>query len=309
MTLVVTGASGQFGRATVDGLLERLPPEEIVVMTRQPAKLADLQARGLDVRRGDFNDPASLEAAFAGADRMLLISASLVGKRIPQHANAINAAKAAGVKHIVYTSYVGKGDETNASLAVSDHRGTETLMQSSGLDWTVLRNTQYLDAVVEAQAPHALRTGRWIASAAEGRMAQVTRQDCVNAAVAVMTTPGHRNVIYNVTGPELLSFREIAAVISEIAQTPIEYVVVDDEGMYAFFDSLGIPRDATKEEVVNGIPWSSDDMVSIERAVRLGQMEVISDDVLTLTGKPPQSLRSFAMERRAALRAAVGSRP
>ncbi len=194
------------------GLLERLPPGEIIAMTRQPAKLADTAADGVEVRQEDFDDPASLERAFAGAQTMLLISASLVGK----------------------------GHEENASLAVSDHRGAETLLRDFGLRWSVLRNTQYTEAVIEAQAPHALSTGRWIASAADGRMAQVTRQACVACAVAVLTTQGHEDVIYDITGPELMSFRDIAAVISEIAGRPIEYVVADDEGMYAFFDSLGV---------------------------------------------------------------------
>jgi NAD(P)H dehydrogenase (quinone) len=302
MSVVVTGASGLFGRATVAGLLKQMPAGEIIAMTRQPAKLADMAAKGVDGRQGDFNDPASLERAFAGTQKMLLISASLVGKRVPQHRNAIEAAAAAGIKQVVYTSYVGKGDEQNASLAVCDHRGTEKLLRESGMGWTVLRNTQYTEAVIEAQAPHALRTGRWIACAGEGRMAQVTREDCVACAIAVLTTPGHEDIVYNITGSELMSFRDIAAIISDIAERPIEYVVVDDEGMYAFFDSLGIPRDASKEEVVNGIPWSSDDMVSVERAIRLGQMEILTDHVLQLTGRPPKSLHELAWARRDDLR-------
>ena len=124
--------------------------------------------------------------AFIGT-KMLLMSASKVGSRIPQHGRAIDAAVAAGIRHLVYTSYVGK-DGDNPSLAVSDHRGTERLLRESGVGYTVLRNSQYIEAVVEAQAPHALRTGRWIASAAEGRMAQVSRDDCVASAVAVLAT-------------------------------------------------------------------------------------------------------------------------
>jgi NAD(P)H dehydrogenase (quinone) len=285
-----------------------MPASQLITMTRQPARLTEFAARGIDVRYGDFDDSASMEKAFAGVDCMLLISASLVGKRIPQHQRAIDAAVKAGVGRIVYTSFVGIGGDDNASLAVRDHRGTEKLLKASGVDWTILRNTQYSDAVIEAQAPAALRSGRWVASAADGRMAQVTRSDCVASAVAVLTSPGHRNTTYDITGPELLSFREIAAMIAEIAGRPIEYQVVGDEGMYAFFDSLGIPREATHEDVVNGFPWSSNDMVSVERAVRLGHMQVLSDDVRKLTGRAPQSLRSFALERRAQLRAVVSDK-
>jgi NAD(P)H dehydrogenase (quinone) len=303
VAIIITGASGNFGRATVAGLLDRMQPSDLILVTRNPAKLRDFADRGALVRHGDFDDPDSLVSAFAGGDKMLLISASKVGRRIPQHRNAIDAAAAAGVGHIVYTSYVGK-DGPNPSLAVGDHRGTEALLAASGLDWTVLRNSQYTDAVIEAMAPLALRRGRWIASAQDGRMAQVWREDCVASAVAVMSTSGHNARIYDITGPELLSFREIAGIISQVAGRPIAYEPVDDAAMYAFFDGLGIPREAVADRTVGDVPWSSDDMVSVERAVREGFMAVISDHVEQLTGRKPRSIRQFAQERQADLRAA-----
>jgi NAD(P)H dehydrogenase (quinone) len=303
MTLIITGASGQFGRATVEGLLKSVPAQDLILLTRTPAKLADLAALGCQVRQGDYDDTQSMRAAFAGGNKMLMISAVKVGFRIPQHRRAIEAAVAAGVGQIVYTSFIGfEGADT--SLAVSDHRATEAMLFASGADWTILRNSQYIDAVIEAQAPHALRSGHWLASAAEGKLAQVAREDCVRSAIAVMADDGHRNVTYNITGPDLLSFREIAAIIADVAESNIEYNVVDDDGMYAFFDSLGVPREAVPDQVVNAIPWSSDDMVSFERAIREGHFAVISHDVEKLTGRLPMSIREFALARKATLVAA-----
>jgi len=300
MTLIVTGASGNFGRGAVAGLLKQVPARELILVSRSPDSLADYARQGAQVRRGDFDDAASLASAFAGGHKMLMISAMRVGKRIGPHTNAIEAAVKAGVQHIVYTSSIG-ADPDNPSLAVRDHRVTEEVLRKSGITWTALRNSQYSDAIVEAAAPIAIASGRWDSSAAEGLIAPVVRQDCIDSAVAVMTSSGHENTVYNITGPDLLSYRDIAGIIAEVSGKPIRFEAVSDEQMYAVFDGMGIPREPVDDLVVGGVPWCSDDMVSYERSIREGRFAVKTDNVLKLAGHPPQALRVFARQRSAAL--------
>ena len=292
MKLIITGASGPFGRSTTEGLLRRIPAENLILVTRNPDKLSDMSALGAHVRFGNFDDKASLLKAFAGGEKMLMISTNRVGQRMPQHTNAVTAATESGVQHIVYTSFVG-AEPDNPSLAVHDHRGTEALMKESGMAWTALRNSQYADFILAA-GPIALKSGKWMASAGDGRIAHVTRQDCINCAIEVMSTDGHQNAVYNITGPELNTMRDVSDIVSEVANQPIDYIDVSDDDMYAHFDSLGIPRSAIDDNVVEGVPWCSDDMVSFERTIREGRFSVISEDVEKLTGKTPQSLKSFA---------------
>ncbi len=302
MKVIVSGASGNYGRLAVSGLLERVPAGDLILMSRRPEKLAELAARGAIVRHGDFDDPASLVSTFAGGEKLLMISTGRVGKRLPQHGNAIRAAAQAGVRHIVYTSFVNAG-AANPALVAKEHGATEEMLRRSGLAWTAMRDSQYADAMVEVAAPLAIESGRWFASAREGKIGFVTRRDCVASAVAVLTTAGHENKTYDITGPELLSFRQVAALAAEMSGKPVEYTVVDDEGMYKMFDALGVPREAVDDHVVNRVPWSSNDMVSFERAIREGFLEVLSNDVERLTGRKPQSLRSLFLERRDTLRA------
>jgi NAD(P)H dehydrogenase (quinone) len=304
MKVVITGASGNYGRAAVEGLLERVPAADLIATTRSPARLAHFEQRGVAVRAADFDDPASLVDAFSGAEKMLLISTGRVGKRIPQHRNAIDAAVAAGVRHIVYTSSVGVGTASPA-LVVKEHSATEDMLRASGLQWTALRDNQYADAMAEVAAPLAIANGRWIASAGEGQIGFVTRQDCVAAAVAVLATSGHGNTVYQITGPDLLSFRDVATLATEVSGRKIDYIVVDDAGLYGMFDELGIPREAVDDQLVGNFPWSSNDMVSYEQAIRGGYMAVVSHDVARLTGREPQSLRDFFLQRASALRGVV----
>jgi NAD(P)H dehydrogenase (quinone) len=268
----------------------------LILVSRDPARLTEFTELGADARSGDFDDYASLVQAFAGAQRMLMISTNRVGQREPQHRNAVNAAKAAGVRHVAYTSFIGRPG--CVSMAVADHRFTEQLLMESGLDWTFLRNSQYSEAMRDAGAPAAIRSGQWLSASEDGRIALVTRNDCIAAAVAVLAGNHHERKSYDITGPELLSYRELAAIVTDITGHAINYQEVGADGMYALFDSLGIPRSAEDDRVVNGFGWCSDDMVSFERTIAVGDFAVLSDNFEKLTGRKPESMRNFLLRHR-----------
>jgi len=303
--IAITGASGQFGREATRLLIEGgVSPDRLILITRSPDKLAVSAAEGADVRRGDFDDEAGLVEALSGAGRMLMISGTRVGFREPQHRAAIEAAKRAGVRHIAYTSFIG-AVESNPSLAVKDHVTTERMLRESGLEWTILRDAQYADAVVEAMAPLIVASGEMTSLAGDGRMAFVCRDDCVAAAVAVLLGDGHANKVYQLTGPELVSYREVAALVSELSASPVKFTQTDEAGLYAMFDALGVPRQPIDDLSVNNFPWNSDDMVSFEVAVRDGHFAIISEDLEQLTGRRPKSLRALLKERRNAIMTAA----
>ncbi|HSW06741.1 SDR family oxidoreductase [Aquabacterium sp.] len=309
MSIVITGASGQFGRRAVEQLLQRVPAPKLVLVTRRPEALAEFAAQGAQVRRGDFSDPATLGPAFAGAQRLLLISTDAVGgKRLLQHRAAIDAARAAGVQHVVYTSFVG-ALPGNPAISAIEHVATEQMLRDSGMAWTMLRDSQYSEAMALFAAPGALMSGQWLASAGEGRIGLVSREDCIACAVAVMAAPpgsGHENQVYDITGPELLSYRDCAALAAEIGGRPVAYTVCSDEDKLAFFDALGVPRRIVADEPISGpIPWPSEEMVSFERAIREGHFAILSDAVMKLTGRPPRSLRQVFEQHAAAIRAAL----
>lgn len=296
MKIIISGASGGFGRGATERLLKRVDATDLILVTRRPESLAAMAELGCDVRQGDFDDYDSLLKAFAGGDKLLMISTSRVGQRMPQHSNAVNAAKACGVGHVIYTSFVGAVPD-NPSIAVRDHRGTEELLRESGMTWTAMRDSQYADYIFAA-APNAIAAGKWFSSSADGTIAHVTRDDCIDAAVAVLTTPGHDNTVYNITGPELLSVRDVATIVKEVTGKAFDFVETTDEGMYEYFDSLGVPRSPVDDHIASEIPWCSDDMVSFERTIREGRFSIISDDVEKLTGHKPKPLRQLAEEHK-----------
>jgi NAD(P)H dehydrogenase (quinone) len=303
--IVITGASGQYGRQATDMLIAQGFSEKLILISRSPDKLADRAAQGCDVRYGDYDKPETLAQAVAGAEKMLLISGTRVGARIAQHKAAIDAAAAAGVKHILYTSFIGIDDPTNPAEVRHDHIETENAMRASGMAWTMLRDAHYADAMILMAGPGMMPGGQWFSNAGDGREAMVWRDDCVASAVAVLTTPGHENKIYNITGPELQTFDEVAALVSEITGCPLVHIAVDDEAQYAIFDAMGIPRRPVDDQYVGGIPWNSDDMVTFGEAIRGGYLAVCSDDVEKLTGRKARSVREMIEANKDMLRAAA----
>src|SRR5579859_7094321 len=288
----MTGASGRYGRLATDKLIAQGRARDLILVTRTPAKLADRARAGCEVRYGDFDRPDTLERALSGADKLLLISGTRVGARVRQHKAAIDAAAAAGAGHIVYTSFVNV-EPGNPAIVTIDHRETENLIKGSGAAYTFLRDAHYADAMILNAGPGFIASGVWLTSTQGGREAMVWREDCVDCAVAVLTQEGHENQAYPITGPNRESFAEVAAMLSEVSGHPVKLVETDDAAMYAHFDSLGIPREPVDDQTVAGIPWNSDDMVSFERSIRGGFLDVCTDDVLRLTGRRARSVREL----------------
>jgi NAD(P)H dehydrogenase (quinone) len=277
MNIVITGASGQLARRVIEEALERVEPSELILVTRTPEALAEYAARGADVRAGDFDDPASLAAAFAGGERLLLISTDALGSRIPQHHAAIDAAVDAGVRFVAYTSIV-RPEPDNPAAVVPEHRATEEKIRASGLDWAFLRNSIYADLEADNQAA-ALATGRLVTNAGAGAVAYVARDDCATAAAAVIPGDDHAGKVYEITGPELLDADARAALFAEQGGTPVEVVHVDDEAFAA-----GLAQ-------ATGLPLAHAELyASFGRATREGYLAALSGDVQRLTGRQPRPL-------------------
>ena len=223
--IIVSGASGNLGGLTVKALLAGgVPASRLILVSRTPEELKEYADQGASVRFGDFTKPESLPAAYAGGTRMLLISVGGSGEVTAAALlkRAIDAAKAAGVKHIAYTSYVGitRGDVAGRA---ADHQETENLLKASGLAWTMLRNSIYMDGLI-GQAARMVADGRATIPPNEWKIGYISRADCAAAAAAVLSTPGHENKAYDITGPELLGVRETAATATAVAGKPIEVV-------------------------------------------------------------------------------------
>jgi NAD(P)H dehydrogenase (quinone) len=299
MKLVITGASGELGRKVTALLIAAGRAADLILVSRNPAALVEAAAAGATVRQGDYNDPAALETALAGAERMLLISGLAIGRRRVQHREAIAAAKRAGVKHVIYTSSAGLVPKS-PSWAVHDHHATECDLFTSGLAYTVLRNSQYAEVIATMLAPMAVEQGAMVMSTGEGRIAFVSKDDCAAAAAAVLTGDGHEGAIYEISGPEFSSFREATALAAEFSGRPVEYSLCTAEEKLAMFDAMGVPRDYIDGMFNEGTgAWCSNEMVTYETAIREGYFAICSGHVELLTGRKPKTLREVYAENSA----------
>ena len=218
--IVVTGATGKLGGHVVRSLLEKAPAAQIVAVVRTIEKAGDLARLGIQLREADYSKPATLPAAFAGAERVLLISSNEVGQRVAQHQAVIDACIAAHVKLLAYTSIL-RADTSALSLA-TEHLASEDSIRRSGLPFVFLRNGWYLENHTEALGP-ALEHGVILGAAGDGRFASAARVDYADAAASVLTGQGHENKIYELAGDECYTLTELAAEVSRVAQTSVKY--------------------------------------------------------------------------------------
>ena len=278
--LAITGASGQLGRRTAELVLAQCAPRDLVLTTRTPDALADLAARGADVRYATFDEPESLRAAFAGAERMLLISATDLQRRVAQHRAALDAAKAAGVRHVIYTSG-SKPAPPNPAVVAPSHYATEQALASSGLAWTVLRNSLYADYQI-AEAQRALETGVLVHNRGSGAVAYVARDDCAAVAAAVLAQRGHDRAVYDVTGGEKYTAAALAVLYAELGRRRVDARAVDDAAFVASLIGAGAD---------DHLRYGAELLASFGRAIREGYLDVRSDAVAKLTGRRPRTLR------------------
>ncbi|MEI9849514.1 MAG: SDR family oxidoreductase [Sphingomonas sp.] len=234
----VTGASGQLGRLVVAALAERAGPAAVAAIVRDPARSGGLFPEGVVVREGDYDRPGTLDAAFAGAGRALLISSNAIGDRVTQHRNAIEAAKRAGVKRIAYTSVL-HADTSKLGLA-EEHRRTEALVDASGLPFTLLRNGWYSENYT-ASIPAALQHGAFVGSARDGRISSAARIDYAEAAATALIGDTDPRIIHELAGDESYTLAGFAAELSRQAGRAIPYVDLPEADYRAVLTNAGLP--------------------------------------------------------------------
>jgi NAD(P)H dehydrogenase (quinone) len=274
--IVVTGATGHLGRLVVDSLLARgVAADDIVAVGRSSEKLADVATTGVRTAIADYSDRASLDAAFAGAGSLVLVSGSEVGQRVRQHTNAIDAAVAAGVSRIVYTS--APHATTSALVLAPEHKATEEYLASADVTSTVLRNNWY----TENYAPDVERSaasGVLVSSTGDGRVASATRADYADAVAAVLTTDGHEGAVYELSGDVAWTYTDLAAAIAEISGSPVEWKNVSPEEHLAILTGAGL------DEGTAGF------VVALDGNIRDGLLAETSGDLARLIGRPTTPL-------------------
>ena len=276
MTILITGATGQLGRLVIDSLLTRgADPKSIVAGARDLSKAADLADRGVRVVSLDYDDAASVDAAFDGVDSVLLVSGSEVGKRTAQHKAVVDAAKAAGVSKLVYTS-APKATTTELVLA-PEHKATEELIAASGIPAVVLRNNWYTENYAGSMA-QAAASGVLSASVGDGKVASASRRDFADAAAVVLLEDGHIGEVYELGGDVAWDFSELAATIAEIADRPVEYRALSSEEHAADLTAAGL------DEATIGF------LTALDAGIREGALADTDGTLARLIGRPTTPL-------------------
>ena len=280
MTFGITGAGGQLGTSALRHLLTRVPASQVVALTRTPAKLQEFTDRGVRVRAGDFKDPAALTGALEGVDRLLLIPMPDLtpGVRPPLHRAAIEAARKAGVRHVIYVSSVGARPAGSDDI-LNTHFETEQALIASGLAWTFLRMAPYADFLVDPMK--AAVTNGSHASRGGAPASAVVRDDLAAAAAGLLAADGHAGITYHATGPVSLTAAEISSAVGAAFGKTVAHTALSDEQLRANLAAAGLPAPVV------------DLLARFQEASAAGLFDIVTRDVERLSGRPAQAAVDF----------------
>ena len=279
--IIVTGAAGNLGRETVNALLRLAGPEDVVGLVREPGKAADLVAKGVEVRQGDYADYASLVRAFEGMEKVMLVGAPAFTDRNALHFNVITAAHQAGIKHIVYTAVV-RHPHSGFALpqATEPDLFTEQMLRASGLDYTIVRQPPFLDTLAITFGDRAFDLGIRVPEG-DGQVGALTRADIGEAQAVVLTSSGHEGKDYTLLNPEQVSFADIAAILGELRRGAVSYRAVDDADYVQNWVAEGVPAPLGEF----ALAWA--------KGVAGGEWGFQTGDIEALLGRKPTSITDW----------------
>ena len=283
--LLVTGATGQLGTATLEFLLQKMPAAQLAGLARNPEKAAPLKAKGVDMRLGDYDDYNSMVQAFAGVERLFLISSSnQEGKIAEHHRSAIQAATAAGVKHIFYTiGDIKNTHQTALAWREKSHQQTREVLQASGVPYTLFQNNLYAEVIPIYIGMGAVEQGIMF-PAGDGRIPFARRGDMAEAAATILANPETPNAAYVMAAPTAYSFADIAAMLSEIAGKEVPYHKPDVEAYVAFQVAAGMPEGRARF------------MATFGQAMAAGDLDTGHTDLPAILGREPRTLQAYLQE-------------
>ena len=281
--ILITGATGQLGKATIDFLIQKgIAANQISALARSGEKAADLSAKGIKIKIGDYLDYSSLVAAFNGVEKLFFISGSELGTRVEQHRNAINAAKEAGVKHIIYTSGFRKNETDTSPVAflIRQHSETEKFIRASGISYTFLLNGLYADVLPGFLGENVFETGIFL-PAGNGKAAFTVRLDIAEAAANILLTTGHENKDYVFTNTENTGLNEIASFLGELSGKQVRYLNPSKAEYLETVMKAGLPQEYAEM------------IVSFSEAIEQGEFEAEDTDLERLLGRKPTSIFNY----------------
>jgi len=303
---IVTGVDGKLGGRVAENMLKEVKAEELIftcpfLERLNPEKKKRWEELGVSVKQANYDNVEEMAEAFRGGQRLYIVSAVTIGEiRVQQHKNVVDAAIAAGVGHITYTSFLGASDPAYAHVYVTpDHTATEAYIrqksEETGIKYIFMQDNLYLENFLTTSVMLALMSdNKWCTTAGEGKATFVPKDDVARFATALLLGKGEDNRTYKACGCESISLRDICGLISELSGQDIQYCPVRHQEFFEYLDSMHIPRTATEDFSLSPVPWCGNDMVTNEASIAEGLMDVQSTDIEDITGEKPKTARELA---------------